>query len=55
MSKFFVMGAVAGWLLVSMASGRLLPALSLPTILAAFIGGVVGEIAGAALAAPKEK
>jgi hypothetical protein len=55
MNKCFTIGAVAGWLLLSMISGRLLPALSLPTILAVAIGGVVGVIVGAAVAGGKGK
>ena len=55
MSKFFTIGAVAGWLLLSMISGKLLPALSLPTFLAVAIGGVVGVIVGAALSGGKGK
>lgn len=48
MQVFFVIGAVAGWLLVSLFAGRLMPALSLPTIIAVVIGGIVGQIVGAA-------
>jgi len=55
MNKFFTIGAVAGWLLLSMMYGRLLPVLSLPTILAVTIGGVVGLIAGAGLSGAKGK
>ncbi len=55
MSKFFTIGAVAGWLLLSMIYGRLLPAMSLPTILAVAIGGVVGVVVGAALSGAKGK
>lgn len=50
MPKFFVIGGVVSWLLVSMIAGRLLPVLSLPTILAVLIGGIIGEIVGLALA-----
>ena len=55
MNKLFTIGAVAGWLLLSMIYGRLLPVLSLPAILAVAIGGVVGVIVGAALSGNKEK
>jgi len=50
MQLFFVVGAVAGWLLVSLISGRLLPVLCLPTIIAVFIGGIIGQFVGFALA-----
>ena len=55
MNKFFAIGAVAGWLLLSMIYGRLLPVLSLPTILAVAFGGVVGVIVGAVLSGAKGK
>jgi len=55
MNKFFTIGAVVGWLLVSMISGKLQPVLSLPTILAVAIGGVVGVVVGAALSGGKGK
>ncbi len=55
MNKFFTIGAVAGCLLLSMFSGKLLPVLPLPTILAVAIGGVVGVIVGAALSGAKGK
>lgn len=55
MNKFFTIGAVIGWLLLSMIYGRLLPVLSLPTILAVAIGGVVGVVVGAALSGAKGK
>ena len=55
MNKFSAIGAVVGWLLISMIYGRLLPALSLPTFLAVAIGGVVGTIVGAALSKAKDK
>jgi Kef-type K+ transport system membrane component KefB len=57
-SIFFIIGAVVVYLLVSLIAGRLLPALSLPSILAVIIGGVIGEVIGFALAgsqAPKEQ
>lgn len=50
MQVFFVIGAVAGWLLVSLFAGRLMPVLSLPTIIAVVIGGIVGQIVGFAIA-----
>lgn len=50
MQVFFVIGAAAGWLLVSLFAGRLMPVLSLPTIIAVVIGGVVGQIVGLAIA-----
>jgi hypothetical protein len=55
MNKFFTVGAVAGYLLLSIISGKLLPALSLPAILAVAIGGVVGVVVGAALSREKGK
>jgi hypothetical protein len=55
MNKFFTIGAVAGWLLLSIISGKLLPVLSLPTILAVAIGGVVGVVVGAALSGGQGK
>jgi len=55
MNKYFTIGAVAGWLLLSMISGKLLPVFSLPTILAVAVGGVVGVVVGAALSAGKGK
>lgn len=54
MNKFFTIGAVAGWLLLSMIYGRLLPVLSLPTILAVVIGGAIGAIVGVALSRKEE-
>jgi len=53
MNKFFTIGAVAGWLLLSMISGKLWPVLSLPTILAVMIGGVVGVVLGVLCRGPK--
>ena len=55
MGKFFTIGAVAGWLIMSMFYGKLLPAISLPTILAVSIGGIVGVIVGVAFSGTKEK
>ena len=55
MNKFFTIGAVAGWLLLSLIYGRLLPVLSLQTILAVAIGGVVGVVVGASLSSGKGK
>lgn len=55
MNKHFTIGAVAGWLLLSMIYGRLLPVLSLQTILAVAIGGVIGVIVGAGLSGSKGK
>jgi len=42
--KYFTVGAVAGWLLLSMISGKLLPALSLPSIITVMVGGIIGQI-----------
>ncbi len=50
MQVFFIIGGVAGWLLVSMLYGHLLPVLSLPSIIAVFIGGIVGTVVGAVVA-----
>jgi hypothetical protein len=55
MNKHFTVGAVAGWLLLSLIYGRLLPVLSLPTILAVAFGGVVGVVVGATLSGGKGK
>jgi len=55
MNKHFTIGAVAGWLLLSMISGKLLPVLSLPTILAVAIGGIIGVVVGAVLSGGKGK
>ena len=55
MNKFFAIGAVAGWLLLSMIYGRLLPVLSLPCILAVAIGGSIGLVIGGALSGGKGK
>ena len=55
MTKFFMIGSVVGWLLLSIIYGKLLHVLSLPTILAVAIGGVVGLIIGAALSEGKGK
>jgi len=55
MNKFFTIGAVSGWLFLSIISGKLWPVLSLPTILAVTIGGVVGVALGAALSGAKGK
>ena len=44
MNAFFTVGAVAGWLLVSLISGKLQPVFSLTTILAVVIGGILGVI-----------
>lgn len=55
MNKFFTIGAVAGYLLISIISGKLLPVLSLPTILAVAIGGVIGVIVGAGFSGSKAK
>ena len=49
MNKFFTIGAVVGWLLVSVISGKLQPVFSLATILAVSIGGIIGVIVGSAL------
>lgn len=50
MQAFFLVGAVAGWLLVSLFAGHLMPALSLPTIIAVVVGGGLGQIMGIAIA-----
>lgn len=55
MNKFFTIGAVAGWLLLSTITGKLWPALSLPTVLAVAIGGIVGVIVGAGILGSKDK
>lgn len=55
MNKFFTIGAVAAWLLLSIVSGKLWPVLSLPTILAVTIGGVVGVLLGPALSRARRK
>ena len=55
MSKFFAIGAVAAWLLLSIIYGRLLPALSVPTILAVAIGGSLGAVIGGAVSGGKGK
>jgi uncharacterized protein YacL len=49
MGKAYAIGAVAGWLIVSMLYGKLLPALSLPSFLSVAIGGIIGIIIWAAL------
>ena len=49
MQLFFVIGGVAGWLLVSMLAGRLIPVFSLPTIIAVAIGGIIGQVVGFAI------
>lgn len=46
MQIFFSLGAVAGWLLVSLFYGKLLPAFSIPTFIAVSVGGIVGVVAG---------
>ncbi len=43
---FIVIGGVAGWLIVSLIADKPMPALSLPTILAVVIGGIIGSIYG---------
>jgi hypothetical protein len=53
MGKFFTIGGVAGWLLVSVLAGRLQPAFSLKTFLAVLIGGLLGVVVGAALTSKK--
>ncbi len=50
MQLFFVIGGVAGWLLVSLFAGRLMPVLSLPTIIAIAVGGIIGQVVGSAIA-----
>jgi len=50
MQLFFVIGGAAGWLLVSLFADRLMPVLSLPTIIAVVIGGIVGQVVGFAIA-----
>ena len=40
----FTVGAVVAYLLVCFAYGKLLPALSLPTILSVTIGGICGQL-----------
>jgi len=50
MPVFFAMGAVAGWLLVSLFAGHLMPLFSISTIITVVIGGVVGQIIGYAAA-----
>ena len=55
MNKFFTIGGVAAWLLLTSVSGKLWPVLSLPTILAVMIGGVIGVLLGSALSGAKRK
>jgi len=55
MNKYFTIGAITGWLFLSMISGKLWLVLSLPTILAVAVGGLVGEIVGMALSRDKER
>lgn len=55
MNKFFTIGAVAGYLLLSIISGKLWLVFSLPAILAVALGGVVGVVVGAALSGGKGK
>ena len=50
MHFFFVIGAVAGWFVVSLVYGRPMPALSLPTIIGVVVGGVIAQVAGFAIA-----
>ena len=50
MQPFFVIGGVAAWLLVSLLAGRLMPVLSLSTIIAVVVGGIIGQAVGFAIA-----
>lgn len=43
---FLAIGGIAGWFLVSLICGKLMPALSLPSIAAAIIGGIVATVIG---------
>ena len=47
-NRLVIIGGVGGWLLLSMMSGKFLPALSFKTILAVWTGGLVGAIVGLA-------
>ena len=42
----FIIGSVAGWLLLSILFGRLLPAGSFWAFLAGMVGGVIGVAVG---------
>jgi hypothetical protein len=50
MNTYFTIGAVVGWLLVSLLHGTLLPALSIATWIAVAVGGTIGQIVGPLLA-----
>jgi len=51
----FAIGAVAGWGVASVICGRRLPALSLPTIIAVFVGGTIATVVGFTIAAGKKE
>ena len=47
----FTIGGIAGWIIVSLCFGKLLPVLSLPAIIAVAVGGTIGQVVGLALVA----